>query len=313
MSGIEKNKDSEPRRPPRKSSGFAGRIQRSFSRFLLWLSSLLREPQSRKAALARFLRGAGTIVSNMSPARFTCLLAALAIIIVVALVYWSFPDGSGPNPWTSPTIGVWFSEMEDSATNTDYLPGHVSKATRMIVDALDVFETLACEPNEPDPNRIVVNIMVGCYRTKDPGKNELKLEIVEKGGKVKNPEIGEEYKSSTEFESPLYIKEVIKRIRGRIFEIYPPRGSIYNLQREEDVPLELRESQKREVFLDIGRLAGVRDGDMFDVLPSDKTRVFRNITRIKIMESGPMRSMALVSWDEKIEEGYSVKWVKGGW
>lgn len=306
MSETEKQKDPAPSRLTRKISRFVGRIQRSFSRFLLWLSSLLREPQSRKAALARFLRGAGTIVSNMSPARFTCLMMAIAAI-VISIIFFVIPPNSAAKDYISRPIAIWFSEMGDYS-DPNYLPKDTDEATKMINWSLDVFEVKACEPSESDPssNEIVVNAIVGCYRAR--GLSNMKELRIRVAG-LEGDELLETYETL----SALPADQIVRRIRERIFETYPPRGSIYKLQREEDVPPEQRESQKREVFVDIGRLAGVREGDMFDVLPSDKTKFFRNITRLTIMESNPMRSMALVSWDEKIEEGYCVKWVKGGW
>lgn len=216
-----------------------------------------------------------------------------------------------PNQWTSRPIALWFSEMEDSETNKDYLPDHVFKATHMITDALDVFEILAFEPSKRDPNRIVLNIMVGCYGTKEPGENELILEIEEKGGKVEIAEIGELYENPNKFESELYARKVIKRIRENILEGYPPRGKIKYLQPlSDDIPLSEINKQQREICLNIGYPTGVREGDVFNVLSQNQDKI---IGKAEITQAMEQESSALLRYDsEEVKKGCRVKWKNAG-
>jgi len=214
-------------------------------------------------------------------------------------------DIYNPNKWTSLPIALWFSKMGDDS-DPNYLPFDTDEAIKIIKSSLDVFEVKACEPSESDPafKGIVMNVIVGCFRAKGlKDMNELRIKV----GGIKGNKLLETYETLP----ALPTDRIVRRIRQRIFEKYPLQGSIYKLQSEEDASAEQLELKSRQVFLDIGRLAGVREGDMFDVLLSDKKTIFYSIARVTIMVSDSMRSMALVSWDEKkIKEGYRVKWVE---
>jgi hypothetical protein len=199
--------------------------------------------------------------------------------------------------WKSYPIALWFSEMEDSETNKDYIQDDVSKAIRVITNTLDVFEILAYEPNyepnESDLNRIL-NIRVGCYSKKDPRNKELSLEIIDKGGKIKRAKIEELYEDPNKFESAYFVKDIIKRLREQILEGYPPRGIIKDLNREY-VPFE-KDAPRREICLNLGRETGIRRGDLFDILRLNQNTP---IGCAKVTHAMEQESSAILIFDSK--------------
>jgi len=255
-----------------------------------------------KALISQILGAGHKWVAKMSPAQFVYVLVALAIITVGAVFYF-FIYGRGPVSPASGSVAVWVSEMPDS---TD--PNDTREAKNLIIGSLDVFDVKTSEPT--DSTGIVMTIMVGCYRTKsedDAITKELRIGIPElMWDKQPKP-----YKMVSQF-SQTSADLIVQEIRGRILDKYPPEGSIYDLEPEEEVAPEQRKSQKRKVFLDIGRLAGVREGDVFQVVRVNKGGLPRRPIRIEIMEAGSRRSMALVPWEQEIERGWSVKWISTG-
>ena len=304
MSGTKKKGESpRSQRGPAhsKNRGVIRWLQGKFSRLLSWLSSLFGESNIPKALVVRILRAAQKWVVKMSPAQFIYLMVALAVIIVITLLYLKPPKPASP---ASGPVTVWVSEMPDS---TD--PNDTREAKKMIIGSLDVFDVKTNEPT--DSTGIVMTIMVGCYRTKsedDAITKELRIGI---------PELKWDRQPKTyETVSELPSDQIVRDIRTRILDKYPPEGTIYEireLQPEEEVPPERRESLSRKVYLDIGYLAGVRERDLFQVVPSRKERFFRRSKRIELDEVGPKWSMALVSREQEIEKGWSVKWIKAGY
>ncbi|MCP4263419.1 MAG: hypothetical protein GY774_38815 [Planctomycetes bacterium] len=213
-----------------------------------------------------------------------------------------------PDKWNSQPIALWFSDMEDSTTNKDYLKYHSYRARRMITDDLDVFEILAFEPDGSDPNQTVLNIMVGCYRTEDRNENRLRLEIVENRVKLENTTITESYKSTDEFESVRDVERIVKRLRQNILYRYTPRGIIEDLDREYD-PSE-KDAPQREICLNIGRETGISRGDVFNILPVNQEK---DIGKARVTHARERESTAnLISDSEEVKKGCRLKWKNAG-
>jgi hypothetical protein len=226
------------------------------------------------------------------------------VAIVISLIFFVISPNIPAKDYISRPIAIWFSAMENDG-DINYLSFETDEVIKMIGSNLDIFEVKVCEPSESDStsNEIVLNVIVGCYNARGHSNmKELRIRVAGLDG----DDLMETYETVSEFK----VDQIVRRIRERIFNTYPPRGTIFKLQPKEDEPSEEQGSRWRQVFLDIGSRMGVREGDSFDVIAPDKTGFSRNNIRITIWESSPMRSISLVSWDKKIEEGDGVEWVK---
>jgi hypothetical protein len=266
------------------------------------LSSLSAEKDIPKALASRTLGAAHEWVAKMSPARFVYVLVALGVIIAGTIIYVIFdrrPDGMASGP-----ITVWISEMPAS---TD--PNDTPIARTMVRESLDIFDVKTSKPT--DVTGIVMTIQVGCYSTKESGGSvakELRIRIPE----LKWDRRPMTYETVTELPSD----QIVQEIRTRIFEQYPPEGTIYDirdLKPETAVPAGQQKPPTRKVYLDVGFLAGVRERDVFQIVPSGKARFLNRSKRIEIDEVGPKWSMAIVSGQLEIEEGWGAKWIKAGY
>jgi hypothetical protein len=240
----------------------------------------------------------------MSPRQFVWLLGTLAIAAVILLLA-QIPRRPQP---PSPPIAVWFSEMGANADPTNYLPidSGIAKDGIERSERLDVFDVLVGKPDESDAGRIELNVLVGCYQIKGPNETqaaELRISIPE----LKVHEPPKEYKTL----SGRFLDEIAEEIRRCILDKRPPEGSITYLQPRDKALAELQQSQAlRQARLNVGRSAGVREGDVFQVVPSRTCRFFGRSKEIKILEAHPMESVAQIPWDQEIETGWGVKWKK---
>jgi len=305
MEETGKQKESAPNRPNRKISRFIGRIQQGISWLLLWLASLLRAPQSRKEAAARFLRGAGTYMANMSPARFICILITITVIITVSLVYCFFPVNTDPINLTSPAIDIWFSEMNKIPSNMDYLPDPNPKtpqAISMIQDKLkmlSLFKILDSEPNESYPNRIDLEIMVGCYKKKDHNNCILEINIIDKRGKVEKTPITVEYNSHLE---NIDCKRIVDRIREPILKGYPPQGIVDQVPDINRLPFDENEQEEIEIILNVGTPLGIQRGDIFNIFKGRKT-----IEQARVIQAMDEYSAAIINKNKEVTTGCRIK------
>lgn len=222
---------------------------------------------------------------------------------------------SDPSYWTSLPIAIWFSEAEDSKTNKDYLDDDVFKAISMIEEKLNVFRILAIKPIESDEpverseysKRNVLNIKVGCYRTKGPG-DRLRLKIIDEKDKVKAATIEELYEDLNISKSLNFTEDILKRLREQILEGYPPRGIIDGVQPEKLSSVE--NARLREISINIGRFNGIRRGDSFNVLSMDQDRVIGRAKVTHVTEQGATAN--LISDSEEVMKGCRVEWKNTG-
>lgn len=308
MDETDKQKDPVPTKSNGRISRFISRIQHGLSKLLLSLPSLLRAPDTPKEAGARFAHSAGTYVDNMSRARFLSLITVLsAVIIIVTFLCLDPFNWFGYKCLVSPTIsGICFSEMENGETNGNYLKDDVSTVIKLMkrdLVKLNLFKELVFfDPNSTGPNEIVVNIVVGCYKTKIIDENELKIKIEENGGKVR-PSLSVSY--SNPIKSMLSTEDIVERIRKRILIGYPPQGSIQRLYF--DPPPSEGDPGKEYAVLDVGSHAGVRKEDLFNVLSPNKKK---KIGTVKVEDVLDTESTAEVTVEkEEIKEKCCVEWV----
>jgi hypothetical protein len=235
----------------------------------------------------------------MSPGQFIYLLGALAVITVIALLLLCNGDGSG-NGQAHRSITVWVSEMEDSTE-----PNDTFQAKNLIRNNLNVFDVENSKPIDSD--RTVITVPVGCYRTEQQKVGtikELRIGIPE----LKWDRQPETYRTVSE----LPTDKIVRDIGTRILDEYPPEGTIYELQPPENVATGQQNSLGRKVYLDIGHMDGVRERDVFQVIRSRGKRPFHRST-IEIFSTVSKRSIAYVPWEQEIEEGWGVKWIKAGY
>jgi len=215
----------------------------------------------------------------------------------------------GQNDWTSSPITVQFSKMEDmdstkkGAAKKVYLQNESLAVIRMIKQKFDVFETLV---GDRDPNRINVEIRIGCY-TVNSEENAIDIEIVDNDDdKHDHSDINTyTYEKTRPVEEALSADRLAREIRRRIFAIYPLQGIICDVE-------ENRSSDKqtlRGIQLNIGSLAGVREHDEFETLLSSN-RVYSTEFKLKISYVTAHTSTAFIPWGKEVVKGWCVKWKK---
>ncbi len=248
-------------------------------------------PQEPTRPIRRFLRHVWTYVAHVGWAPRTIgLLATLTIIVVVA--YFKFCPSPPPPPFSRP-IGIWFSTMGDN-NGPGYLPDETTKAKMAIESALDVFERLYLKPNRLDPNRVVLNVVVGCYKAQDPGENKLAIRIPE----VSVLDMSESYQSADPNSLSSRARYIAGQIRERILQKYPLRGEIFSLQASTQV----LPGHSRTAHINLGSDHGVRVGDNFEILDPNSARRRRlgllEVTRTYAKES----DAKVTSGGEEIDE-----------
>jgi hypothetical protein len=218
--------------------------------------------------------------------------------------------------WKSPPIAVRFLEMKDRVSTknratTDYLADDSYQAKHMIKNTLDVFEALVGEADPRDPNRVAVDILVGCY-TANGQENAIDIVIVDSDGVVHEYSDFDTYERTRSVEEALLASQLARRIRRHIFAIYPLQGVVCNVEPLEHRPADEQTPHKlREVRLNIGSLAGVWTGDVFETLPSSN-RGYSAGLRLTVDCVTPKGATAFVPWEEEVEKGWCVRWVRGG-
>jgi len=215
--------------------------------------------------------------------------------------------------WTSSPIDIRFSEMKGKdptkkiATEKVYLPNDSSTAMRMTKEKFDVFETFV---GDRDPNQITADIKVGCYPIKD-GENAIDIQIVDNDYVVHEFSDIHTYDNTRPIEEVLSADEFANKIRREIFAIYPLQGIICYVDSKEYQPKERPAHKLRKIQLNIGRLAGVRINDIFETLPSSNRGYLAGF-ELKIISVTAKTSTAFLRWEEKVEEGWCVRWKKAG-
>ena len=213
---------------------------------------------------------------------------------------------SDPNQWTSPPIALWFCPMGASADPNRYIQEHYEWAVEAIAEELDVFLPVVDDsPIQENSAQVFVKVTLGCYKTDKPGDCELKVST--QNVKIKESNLPtEQYKATGDIHDiKRALSERAVRIVPRIYECilnaYPLQGYIIDVEEIEGTSL-------KRVILDIGKDAGVLDGDVFTVLgPSDDTDF---ITHVKVEDTEPMYSFAVTSDNDKgwrVKKGCRVK------
>ncbi len=307
MPENDKNDGSKRQRVLARIVKCLGLVQHGLGRFLSWLSKLFKAPNILKEFFAQLFRWGATLIPGMSPAQFACLLLGSSAILVSVVAYLQWPEPPTDSP--GEPITVWLSEMGAETDANDYLADSTQRAIVAIRDYLDVFDVKIRRSGQDgsDGERIVLNIAVGCFRQQDNNAiaaKELRVSIPE----LDWHELQEPYETLAES----FIRGVVRQVRHRILETYPPQGRIFNLQPLAEKPSESDASAEREMYVDAGRLSGVREKDVFRVVPPKKIGSFRRLETITIREVSATQSQAAGAWDAEIEEEWGVQWISAG-
>ncbi len=306
MPGNDKNDGSKWQRVLARIAKCLSLVQQGLGQFLTWLSKLFKAPNILKEFFAQLCRWGAKLIPGMSPPQFACLLLGVVIIIASIAVYVgrepSLPPSGGP-------ITVWLSEMGAGADANDYLDSDTRRAIVAIRDYLDVFDVKVRKPDQggSDGERIVLNITVGCFRRQDDNAiaaQELRVSIPE----LDWDGLQEPYETLAKS----FIRGIVRQLRHGILETHPPQGRIVSLEPLVEKPSESDASTERQMYVDAGRLSGVRENDVFRVVPPRKIWPIPRSQTIVIREVGATQSMATGAWDAKIEEEWGVQWIRAG-
>jgi len=273
-----------------------------------WLSWLVRQPSIWKALLGQIGDAIKKCVSKMSSWQFLCLSVITAGIVAVVLL-------CVPKPPVMPSLPIvaWFSEMGAATNSSSYHSDDTKKAIKQIRRGLDVFDVRHSQPEESrnSADHRKLSIEVACYGVQGPDgpeKRELVIDLRIDGTKL--PELRE-----TDYVlSDAYGREIAQKIRKCVLGRYPPEGFVYKLpDGNKEGSSVSAESPMRRVTLGVGRLTGVRAGDVFQVVPPRKKETLLLRAReIKVMMVAETQAEGFVSADAQIEEGWGVKWKRAG-
>jgi hypothetical protein len=243
------------------------------------------------------------LVAKMKPAHFICFLAVLIIAIILMYLLSRPPVPKLP----SRPIAVWFSEMGAGTDPNSYLLDDTKNVIDLIKHRLNVFDVKLYKPekSKSGTTRANLEIMIGCYQPDKTKLKELRAAISELEESELSPK---PYETLSNRLVDLIIQDIRKCILGK----YPPAGTICDLQSLEEKPSDPEESPLRKIYIDVGFLAGVREKDVFRVVPIKSGGHFLGSKEIVILEVNSGRSMALVPWEQQIEIGWGVEWKRSG-
>lgn len=304
MSAGKKDAGSKSRKPRCKPAKPKGRIQRAVIWALKKLSFLLRQPDSKKEAGAEAAEEVGGWVETMSPRRFNCLLAVVIVLLVVVVVCVSgLLNPPLPPDWRSLPIAIWVPPTQSGAAGPDYLPDDSWTAKELIKSILLArnYQVLAAEPDREDRTLRIVTLEVRCLKTKESGKNVLRIEVVGAEDLIDEP-----YADTQPIDQAFSSKHerLVRRIRKCVFKTYPLRGTVSRSSSSGPGPL----SNGSEVRLDIGMSFGVHTCDTFRVLRKDNVRRcvgFLEISKVRKLDS----DATITSGGAVINEGDGVEWI----
>jgi len=288
-------------------------LQKKTSAFLQWFEEVLEEAGDWKKVpfvlIKRAVRAIARWVARMKPSHFVCLLGVLVIAILYPVIKMIIPHTPPPELTSGPII-LCFSAMGASTDPNMYISNDTDEAILEITDCFDIFDVRICEPNEivPDDNSTVMNVLVGCYKPKESESTETKKL------KIRIPEL-ETYKELQTYTrlSQNLVDEVATKIKESILAEYPPVGKVRELRPpNKERPSDPSPSQPRIAILNVGQLSGVRRDDIFELVDPNRAGLFSSARTIQIWNVSPVRSEAIIPWEQEIEVGWCVKWKKSG-